>query len=641
LTGIRGKRGVLVEFYAPWCGHCKALAPEYEQAAKELAGKTTLAKIDATADENKRLAEAFKIESFPTLLWFQYGDTGQHKEYSGERNTRAIVNWVNKQQGAPTLPLESQKTFDKALTSPAHLIVGVFDDDQHGWAYDKVAFLEDDYNFYRARTVEEIEIVRKAYPSAFAKPPALMVWREHDPQPAVTTDTQVLSDPEKLTAFIQESKERPSSVPRISAKAIEDKKAAKDTFLVEFYAPWCGYCQEFSPKYETVAEHLKGKLDVFRIDGSKNDDAMAAASVDAYPTMIMYRKGVRAQYKGQLEAEALQKWIDGKLAQKAEHIKADGVDAFVKQEAGLAFVYALSEAKLALADDVAYSSPVGVRVGVHKAASGAEVALAYRDGVLVGTYTDSMWGAGEAEFDLWRSQHSIPVFFEMDDNLFETVVRDKMRGAVFLFVQTGEETALIEALKRASAKEARKVVYTYLVVDKVGTDLLRYFQVRKDDVPAVRFLQIPKDDSEVMLTFVGPHGSQISTESIAKLVDDFFADKLEHQPYRALPEEEQGEDDEEPVGGVHDEPDGHGDHEHGDHEHGEHDHGDHDHGDHDHEHDGFDNEHDEHEHGHNHNDDDDDDVEDDGEFGDDADPYADEYYGEDEYDDDQGEHEEL
>lgn len=78
---IEKNRYVLVEFYAPWCGHCQALAPEYAAAATELKGeKVVLAKVEAT--EESELAEKYEVQGFPTIYFFV---DGVHKVYAGQR----------------------------------------------------------------------------------------------------------------------------------------------------------------------------------------------------------------------------------------------------------------------------------------------------------------------------------------------------------------------------------------------------------------------------------------------------------------------------------------------------------------------------------------------------------------------------
>lgn len=72
---------VMVEFYAPWCGHCHALAPEYAAAATELKGKAVLAKVDATVEND--LAQKYEVRGFPTVIFFV---DGVHKEYPGQRD---------------------------------------------------------------------------------------------------------------------------------------------------------------------------------------------------------------------------------------------------------------------------------------------------------------------------------------------------------------------------------------------------------------------------------------------------------------------------------------------------------------------------------------------------------------------------
>eukprot|EP00923_Selenidium_pygospionis_P034515 GHVN01060128.1.p1 GENE.GHVN01060128.1~~GHVN01060128.1.p1 ORF type:complete len:416 (-),score=45.51 GHVN01060128.1:2065-3312(-) len=83
-----------IEFYAPWCGHCKSLAPEWESAAKELAGKVKVAKVDATTETV--LASRFGIKGFPTLMLFPGGPKKDSltNKYEGPRRASDIVEYA-------------------------------------------------------------------------------------------------------------------------------------------------------------------------------------------------------------------------------------------------------------------------------------------------------------------------------------------------------------------------------------------------------------------------------------------------------------------------------------------------------------------------------------------------------------------
>lgn len=84
-------KDVLVEFYAPWCGHCKALAPKYEQLGEKYKDHPTIviAKMDAASNE----LETIKINSYPTIKLFKK-ETNEAVEYNGERTVEDLSKFL-------------------------------------------------------------------------------------------------------------------------------------------------------------------------------------------------------------------------------------------------------------------------------------------------------------------------------------------------------------------------------------------------------------------------------------------------------------------------------------------------------------------------------------------------------------------
>lgn len=68
---IKSAEPVLVDFFAEWCGPCKAMAPALEQVASEMAGKIKIVKLDV--DQNPQVTNEYGIRAMPTLMIFKGG----------------------------------------------------------------------------------------------------------------------------------------------------------------------------------------------------------------------------------------------------------------------------------------------------------------------------------------------------------------------------------------------------------------------------------------------------------------------------------------------------------------------------------------------------------------------------------------
>ncbi|KAF5751541.1 protein disulfide isomerase-like 1-4 [Tripterygium wilfordii] len=170
---IEKNKFVMVEFYAPWCGHCQALAPEYAAAATELKGENVvLAKIDAS--EENELAQKYDVQGFPTVHFFI---DGVHKPYPGQRTKDAIVTWIKKKIGPGIYNVTTLDDAERILTSESKVVLGYLNSlvGPESEEFAAASRLEDDVNFYQ--TVNP-DVAKLFHIDSRVKRPALVLVKK-------------------------------------------------------------------------------------------------------------------------------------------------------------------------------------------------------------------------------------------------------------------------------------------------------------------------------------------------------------------------------------------------------------------------------------------------------------------------------
>lgn len=248
----------LVEFYAPWCGHCRNLAPAWKTAAEELKGIANVGAVDM--DQHQSVGGPYGIRGFPTIKVFGF-DKNDPSDYNGQRSSDDIVDFAMKairQMVKDRASGKKKSSGGGSRSSGSGGSSGGSNDD---------------------------------------------------------SDVVVLTDS------------------NFREKVID----SEETWIVEFYAPWCGHCKNLEPTWNRAATKVKadteGQVKLGKLDATVHQSSASKYGVRGYPTIKIFRAGFKNEdpidYNSGRDLSSI---VATAMEYYVENIDPPTVDEIVSQE---------------------------------------------------------------------------------------------------------------------------------------------------------------------------------------------------------------------------------------------------------------------------------------------------------------------
>ncbi|XP_022595613.1 protein disulfide-isomerase [Seriola dumerili] len=261
---LKAHPNILVEFYAPWCGHCKALAPEYAKAAgmlKAEGSEIRLGKVDAT--EETELAQEYGVRGYPTIKFFKGGEKESPKEYSAGRQADDIVSWLKKRTGPAVATLAGVTEAESLIADSEVAVIGFFKDAESAGAkaYAKAAEAIDDIPF--AMTSDDA-----VYSKFEVSKDSVVLFKKFD-EGRNTFDGELTK--EKLLAFVK-ANQLPLVIEFTEQTAPKIFGGDIKSHILMFLPKAASDFQDKMDQFKKAAEGFKGRILFIFIDSDVDDN---------------------------------------------------------------------------------------------------------------------------------------------------------------------------------------------------------------------------------------------------------------------------------------------------------------------------------------------------------------------------------
>lgn len=371
------EKDVLLEVYAPWCGHCQKLEPIYNHLAVQLSTinpNIILAKMDGTANE----VEGIQVSGYPTLIFFPKNRKEGGVPYNGERDLQGMMKFLKMYTTFPfsgNLPVSAVKdidtnNFDKIVLDPTKNVLLDVYAPWCGHCQQLAPVIEALAEKLRNKNdivIAKLDATTNRIPSLqISGYPSIFFYPKNNKKYPVEYNGD-----RKLESFLEFINNNIASSSKANSNSNvdnddEDALVLTDSnfdsivynenldVLVEFYAPWCGHCQQLAPAYKKLASDLKNyknSVIIAKIDGTKNN--IKEISIQGYPTIYLFPKNNKKnpiEYNGNRSLEDFKAFLKNNGVQFGEAPSPSSI----QEEEDLSIVSGSDFKKIVLNDESDY-----------------------------------------------------------------------------------------------------------------------------------------------------------------------------------------------------------------------------------------------------------------------------------------------
>ncbi|XP_053126084.1 dnaJ homolog subfamily C member 10 [Hemicordylus capensis] len=278
----------LVDFFAPWCPPCRALLPELRKASKQLYGQLKFGTLDCTVHEG--ICNMHNIRAYPTTVVFNQSNT---HEYEGHHSAEQILEFIEDLMNPSVVSL-TPETFSELVKKRKSNEVWMVDF-YAPWCGPCQALMPEWKRMARllnglisVGSVDCQKYFSLCHQENIQGYPEIRLF----PQKSVSSHQYYSYNGWHRDAY---SLRRwgLGYLPRVSLdltpQSFSDQVLnGKEHWVIDFYAPWCGPCQNFAPEFEILAKTVKGKVKAGKVDCQAYAHTCQSAGIKAYPTVKFY-----------------------------------------------------------------------------------------------------------------------------------------------------------------------------------------------------------------------------------------------------------------------------------------------------------------------------------------------------------------